>query len=53
MNAPVKHMAARHDVTWGCRIEAIEQMDRDPLGAAQLEQRLRHVLDFFHSALVP
>ncbi len=28
-------------------------LDRDPLGAAQLEQRLRHVLDFFHSALVP
>ena len=25
MNAPIKHMAARHDVTWGCRIEAIER----------------------------
>jgi renalase len=23
MNAPVKHMAARHDVTWGCRVETL------------------------------
>ena len=27
MNAPVKHMAAHHDVTWGCRVDALKRTE--------------------------